>query len=403
MAPGLLLKKTNQLKPYLKNARTHSKEQVASVANSIKEFGFTNPILLGKGDVIIAGHCRLLAAQELGLSEVPCLDLSQLTKKQTQAYVLADNQLAQNSGWDMGILKSEIEELQDLGFDLDLLGFSQDFLDELLADDEPVNELTDGDAIPEDVDTRCKLGDVWLLGEHRLMCGDSAQTSDVDKLTQGYGMDLVFTDPPYNLASENKLVAANTSKAMQNLKDSAWDKNFSITEVLQNIIAYLSEDATVYIFTSNHLAGEIWAWMKPWASHYSWCVWQKTNPMPSLMKRHWTWNGELICYATRGKHTFNFPKEGHALSIWDFTKGGNETEHPTEKPIKVALHAITHSSKKDDHVLDLFGGSGSTLIACEKANRKCFMMELDPKYCDVILKRWEDFTGKSAVMEVSNG
>jgi DNA modification methylase len=217
----------------------------------------------------------------------------------------------------------------------------------------------------------------------------------------GKKADMVFTDPPYNIASENKGVAAEVSKAHRDLMNAEWDKGFDFAEVQGCLLAAIAENATVYVCTSHHLAGSIWQWMKTWSSHSNWCVWSKPNPMPSLMKRHWTWSGELICYGTRGKHVFNFPDEGHALSIWTITKVNGSSGHPTEKPVSVPEHAVLHSSKKGQLVLDLFGGSGSTLIACEKTGRQARLMELDPAYCDVIVKRWEDFTGKKAILEES--
>jgi DNA modification methylase len=213
----------------------------------------------------------------------------------------------------------------------------------------------------------------------------------------GVKADMVFTDPPYNIASDSKNFAADVSKAMKDLSESEWDKDFDIREVLDNILVSIAKNVTVYVCTSHFLASNIWAWMKEWADHYLYCVWSKPNPMPSLAKRHWTWNTELICYATRGKHTFNFPKEGHALSTWTINKKNGDTGHPTEKPVEVPAMAISHSSKENDVVLDLFGGSGSTLIACEQLNRKCYMAELDPHYCDVIIQRWENLTEGKAV------
>ena len=209
---------------------------------------------------------------------------------------------------------------------------------------------------------------------------------------------MVFTDPPYNIASDSKNYAADCSKAMKNLSDSEWDKGFDISKLFPVLYDCLSENVTVYICTSHFLASEIWKWMREWAEHHSYCIWSKPNPMPSLSKRHWTWNSEIICYATRGKHVFNFPAEGHALSVWTINKENGKTGHPTEKPIAVPAMAISHSSKENNIVLDLFGGSGSTLIACEQLERNCYSMELDPKYVDVIIKRWENLTGKKAVL-----
>lgn len=206
---------------------------------------------------------------------------------------------------------------------------------------------------------------------------------------------MVFTDPPYNHASDNKGVAASVSKAHAGLMASDWDKGFSFSTVSERIEQSLSENATVYVCTSWHLAGEIWQWMSKRSSCSGYCVWHKPNPMPSLMKRHWTWASELVCYATFGKHTFNFPKDGHASNVWTFTKK-SDGSHPTQKPIEVCEHAISHSSKTKHLVLDLFLGSGSTLIACEKTGRKCYGLEIDPHYCSVIIERWQQFTGKEA-------
>ena len=209
---------------------------------------------------------------------------------------------------------------------------------------------------------------------------------------------MVFTDPPYNIASDSKNFAADCSKAMEDLSQAEWDKDFNIEAALDSLYSIIADDVTVYICTSHFLAERIWTWMRTWASHNSYCVWSKPNPMPSLSKRHWTWNTELICYATRGKHTFNFPKEGHALSTWTINKKNGNTGHPTEKPVEVPSMAIEHSSNKGDVVVDLFGGSGSTLMACEQLKRKCYVCELDEHYCDVIIERWETFTGREAVL-----
>jgi DNA modification methylase len=237
------------------------------------------------------------------------------------------------------------------------------------------------------------------MGKHRVMCGDSTAITDVERLMDGGKADLVFTDPPYNIASENKGVAANVSQAHEKLMASEWDMDFCFEDVQACLLASIAPSATVYVCTSHHLAASIWTWMKTWSDHNNWCTWSKPNPMPSLMKRHWTWNAELICYATRGKHVFNFPDEGHALSTWTIAKVNGQSGHPTEKPVAVPEHAITHSSKKGQMVLDLFGGSGSTLIACEKTGRQSRLMELDPRYCDVIINRWQQFTGKTATLE----
>ena len=403
MAKRIELWPLDRLRPYARNARTHSAEQVAQIAASIVEFGFTNPLLVDSNDGIIAGHGRLSAAQELGLKTIPVVVLDHLSDRQRKAYILADNQLALNAGWDTDLLRGELQDLAEQDFDLSLIGFSDDELADLLPDMEELPpEDADADAVPEvPEEPVTKPGDVWLLGKHRVMCGDSTSLDEVERLMAGTKADMVFTDPPYNIASENKGVAADVSKAHRDLMNAEWDKGFDFAEVQGCLLAAIAENATVYVCTSHHLAGSIWQWMKAWSSHSNWCVWSKPNPMPSLMKRHWTWSSELICYGTRGKHVFNFPDEGHALSIWTIAKVNGQSGHPTEKPVAVPEHAITHSSKKGQLVLDLFGGSGSTLIACEKTGRQARLMELDPRYCDVIVQRWQQFTGKTATLEAT--
>ncbi len=387
--------RTDELLPYARNARKHSVKQVGQIAASIIEFGFLNPVIIDRNKTIVAGHGRVMAAQQIGLEKIPVVRAEHLTDAQRRAYTLVDNQLALNSSYDDELLKIEISELKDFDFDLDLLGF--DNLDDLMP--QPENEgNTDPDDIPEVPQNihGVKRGDIWQLGEHRLMCGDSTSKDDVEKLMNGEKADMVFTDPPYNHASEEKLVSQSVRQAMKKLSESEWDKNFSFSEVGENIEKIRAENCTVYICTSWHLAGQIWEWMAKHSNHYSYCVWHKPNPMPSLMKRHWTWSTELICYATFGKHTFNFPENGHASNVWSINKNHKNDLHPTMKPTAIPEMAITHSSKQNNIVADLFLGSGSTLIACEKTGRKCVGMELDEHYCSVIIERWQNFTGRKA-------
>lgn len=265
---------------------------------------------------------------------------------------------------------------------------------------------------------KAKVGDLYALGNHRLICGDSTDPSVVDRLMDGVKADMVFTDPPYNIASESKNFAATgktTKKTYKTLAESEWDKNFNIKPALENISAFSKKDSVAYICTSHFLIQTIWDWAKQFYDFNSYVVWCKPNPTPSLSKRHWTFATELIVYATRGKHTCNFPKRQNFLSFygyeedavsqiefcpemnyWILNKETHSTGHPTQKPIKLCAKPIGFSSKKGDIVLDLFGGSGSTLIACEQLNRRCFMCELDPHYFDVIIQRWENLTGKKA-------
>lgn len=378
------------LKPYENNAKIHTDAQIEQIARSIQEFGMNDPIAIWKDNEIIEGHGRLLACRQMGMKEVPVIRLDDLTDEQRRAYMNVHNQLTMNTGFDLDLLAAELNEINEI--DMSMFGFD---ISSFIEEEKQEAEEDDYEET-EDLPARVKLGDLWQLGGHRLICGDSTDPSVIDRLMGGQKADMVFTDPPYNIASDSKNFAADCSKAMKNLSESDWDKGFEIRAVLNNILSVISENVSVYVCTSHFLAPEIWDWMKEWSNHYSYCVWSKPNPMPSLSKRHWTWNTELVCYATRGKHTFNFPEEGHALSTWTINKRNGETGHPTEKPVGVPSMAVSHSSKEGDVVLDLFGGSGSTLIACEQLNRKCFMCELDPHYVDVIIDRWEKFTGEKA-------
>lgn len=383
------------LTPYEGNTRKHAPEDIDQIKASILADGFLDPIgIWGEKNIIVEGHGRQIAAKELGMETVPCIRLDHLTDTQRRDYAIRHNRTAELSEWDFGKLEEEIARLEIEGVDLSGLKFD---LDGLNGGDNTEFEIIEDEPPEPPEDPIAKRGDIWQLGRHRLMCGDSTSAGDAKRLMNERTADLVFTDPPYNIASDSKNFAADCSKAMENLSNADWDKDFDIKNVFPVLFDCLSADVSVYICTSHFLASDIWEWMKGWAEHYSYCVWAKPNPMPSLSKRHWTWNTELICYATRGKHTFNFPTEGHALSTWTINKKNGTTGHPTEKPVAVPAMAITHSSKPGDIVLDMFGGSGSTLIACEQAGRNCYMMELDPHYCDVIIQRWENLTGEKAV------
>ena len=379
--------------PYERNPRINDKA-VEPVMKSIQKDGYRARIIVDNNGVIIAGHTRYEAMKRLGWTEAEVWIADDMTPEQIADYRIRDNLTADFAEWDFSELETEIAEM-DLDFDMSEFEGFEDIQGGV--SDTPTAEEDDFD---EDVpiEPKAKLGDIYQLGRHRLMCGDSTDINAVDGLMDGEKADMVFTDPPYNIASDSKNYAADCSKAMEQLSNSEWDKNFNISGALSCIFAAMSENVSVYICTSHFLAGTIWEWMRQWAGHYSYCIWAKPNPMPSLSKRHWTWNTELICYGTRGKHTFNFPEEGHALSTWTINKLNGATGHPTEKPVAVPSMAITHSSKAGDIILDLFGGSGSTLIAAEQLNRSCYMMELDPHYVDVIIARWENLTGEKAAL-----
>jgi len=366
--------------PYAKNSRTHDDAQVAQIAASIKEFGWTNPILVDGDKGVIAGHGRLLAARKLGMAKVPTIELKDMTEAQKKAYVIADNKLALNAGWDTNFLSLELQELKDQDFDLTLLGFDDKELDALLAP-ETTEGLTDEDSVPDTpIEPKTKLGDIYILGNHRLMCGDSTSIDAVDKLLDGQRPDMVFTDPPYNIDYQG--VKDKREKIKNDKMDDSAFKDF-LTQSL-----YSCE--TMYVCCSwqySHLFKEAMETIgrKPKAM----IVWDKVNPAQNLDK-YYKQHELIYYYGDFGGH------KTLRGDVWTLKRQKN-TVHPTMKPVELIQLALEDQVGKHI-VLDIFGGSGSTLIACEKLGRKARLMELDPKYCDVIVKRWEDFTGKKAIL-----
>lgn len=374
--------KVSDLIPYALNSRTHSDDQVAQIAASIREFGFTNPILIDESNGLIAGHGRLLAARKLELEEVPSIVLSGLSDAQKRAYVIADNQLALNAGWDIERLKLEIDHLKSVDFDIDLLGFDMDFIDSLNPIDS-TDGLTDEDAAPEvQDDPVSKLGDIWVLGNHRLMCGDSTSIDAVDLLLAGQKVDMVFTDPPYNVAFNGRSGKHDVIKN-DNLADD--DFVLFIDEVIQTIRAI---DPKVY---------------------YIWCNWKFYGVLQGKLdyKACIVWAKNVFGMGNGYRHQHEFclfngkidEQVKNESDLWEIKKDHNYV-HPTQKPVALSVRAFSNHIKLTN-VLDLFGGSGSTLIGAEQTGRKAYLMELDPKYCDVIIKRWQDFSGKDAVHELT--
>ena len=348
--PKISMLATKDLIPYARNTRTHSDEQVNQIVSSIKEFGFTNPVLVDQDNMIIAGHGRVMAANKLKLDKVPTICLKHLTEAQKKAYIIADNRLALNAGWDEDMLKVELEELNDLEFDISLLGFEDNEIESLLS--EPTEGLTDEDAVPDlPEEPTTKLGDLWILGEHRLLCGDSTSIDDVDKLMDGNKADMVFTDPPYNIDYQGL-----RDKREKIINDKMHENDFE-----DFLIQSLMGCEVMYVC----------------------CSWQYAHTFKKAMEKIARKPKAMIL---RG-------------DIWELKRQKN-TYHPTTKPVELIDMAIIDQPEKNK-IYDGFGGSGSTLISCEKNNRKCFMMELSPKYCDVIIQRWEEFTGNKA--ELFNG
>ena len=372
----------NKLIPYAKNSRTHSAEQVAQIAASIKEFGFRNPILVD-GVGVIAGHGRLMAAQKLGLDQVPTIDCSDMSESQKKAYIIADNKLALNAGWDTAMLTIEMQELEDEGFDLTLLGFDDKELNALLQP-EVVEGLTDEDAVPDvPEEPKTKLGDIYILGNHRLMCGDSTSIDAVDKLMESNKADMVFTDPPYGV--DYKGIANDSRDGLEDLLRGAF----------ANYFGHSKSGAAIYCFHSDRCADVFHKVFREFFHFSSMIIWAKNSL--TLSQTDYQSQHEPCLYGWMNNGTHSWYSDRKQTSVWEFNKERFD-KHTTPKPVALVERAITNSSKSGDIVIDLFGGSGSTMIASEKLGRCARLMELDPKYCDVIVKRWEDFTGKKAVL-----
>ena len=410
-----------KLIPYVNNSRTHSDAQVAQIAASIKEFGWTNPILVDGENGIIAGHGRLLAARKLGKKDVPVIELSHMTESQKRAYVIADNQLAMNAGWDTALLSLELADLKEQGFELDILGFDAKELDKLL-EPEQVEGLTDEDAVPDvPEEPKTKLGDIYQLGNHRLMCGDSTSIDDVEKLLEGKTVEFCFTSPPYadqreynggkELSTEYlatfirsaaqfcDFFAVNLGISRKNGEiNQYWDDY--ITEAKNNGFLLLSWN----IWNREGMGGSIGNMTAMFPIEHEWIFIFGGNGKEINRTRDNKHGGESGKSTIRQKDGETTPnawainKKGKIGTVFtcDFARG--KKEHPAMFPVELPSAYIEACTSGKDTVYEPFGGSGTTMIACEKLGRQARLMELDPKYCDVIVKRWEDFTGKKAVL-----
>jgi len=396
----------SDLIPYARNSRTHSDEQVTQIAASIREFGFTNPVLIDFNGTIIAGHGRVMAAKKVGLAEVPCLRLKHLTPSQIRAYVIADNKLALNAGWDDEMLKAELLTLQEEGFNTDLTGFSDDELNALL-NSEIIEGQTDPDEVPEPpVEPVTKLGDIWVLGNHRLMCGDSTSIDNAKRLMDNSLADLLITDPPYNVAlgmDETPEEAKKRNRRTDGLtiqNDKMNDEDFLqfLCDVYTTADTVMKEGAVFYIWhaDSEGLNFRKAAFQAGWKIRQC-LIWNKNSLI--MGRQDYQWKHEPCLYGWKDGAAHYWGSDRTQTTILEFNKPSRNGVHPTMKPVELFEYQIKNSSKPNAIVLDLFGGSGTTAIVCEKTGRKARLMELDPKYCDVIVKRWEDFTGKKAVLE----
>lgn len=381
--------------PYAMNSRTHSDEQVAQVAASIKEFGFTNPILVDEFNVIIAGHGRLMAAKKLGLDQVPTITLEGLTEAQRKAYVIADNKLALNAGWDDQALQAELERLQELDFDLELTGFDPDELAKLL-EPEQVEGLTDEDAVPDvPEEPVSREGDIWVCGNHLVMCGDSTSIDAVEKLMDGKKADMIFTDPPYGVSYTGGL--QDTGSGLKgNARQMIKNDNIDLYEDAVTIASQVCNGAVFMFYADTVPFGLYRGIENVGGSVVALLIWKKKGGYGALGASYKPNHEPCVIWKPKGAN-LNFIGSSSENRIWEEDKDGVNKLHPTQKPVSISERAIRNH--KADIVLDLFGGSGSTLIACENVGRNGRLMELDPKYIDVIVKRWQDFTGKKAILE----
>lgn len=382
-----------KLVPYAKNSRTHSEEQVAQIAASIKEWGFTTAVLVDESGSIIAGHGRVMAARKLGLASLPVMVAAGWTDAQKRAYVIADNKLALNAGWDNELLALELGELGDAGFDLELTGFTDEEIKALMPV-EVTEGLTDPDAAPAVQENPVTVpGDVWIMGKHRLMCGDSTSVDDLAKLCENQAVDMWLTDPPYNVAYEG---CTKEKLTIQN--DCMGDDQFR--QFLRD--AYTAADTVMKpgaVFYIWHADSEGYNFRGA-ARDAGWTVrqcliWKKSSLV--LGRQDYQWQHEPCLYGWKDGAGHLWAADRKQTTILEFDKPSRNGEHPTMKPVALFEYQMLNNTKGGDLVLDSFGGSGTTLIAAEKNGRTALLMELDPRYCDVIVKRWQEFTGKQAI------
>ena len=375
----------DKLIPYARNARTHSKEQILQLRSSLREFGFVNPVIVDRDFNIIAGHGRVIAAREEGLTEIPCVFAEHLTDAQKRAYILADNRLAQNAGWDEELLTLEFGELKDLGFDLNLTGFDANEIEKLFSENgkNAADDDFDLTAALEKA-SFAKSGDLWTLGRHRLICGDATDAETVKRLTDGRKANLVLTDPPYN-------VDFKSTTGLKIKNDSQTSEEFYgfLLSAFKNMYDNLADGGAFYCFHSDSEKVNFFRACVDAGFHYSTtCVWVKNALV--LGRGDYQQMHEPIIYAFKDTAKHKWYSDRKQTTVWNYDKPKKNADHPTSKPIDLLNYPIKNSSQQNGIVLDTFGGSGSTLIACEQTDRICFMAEIDEKYASVILRRYAE-------------
>ena len=380
----------DKLVPYVNNARTHSPEQIGKLRSSLREFGFINPVIIDRDFGIIAGHGRVLAAREEGITEVPCVFVDHLTEAQKKAYIIADNRMALDAGWDEELLRVEIEALQAEAFDISLTGFGDDEIADLFGKEKDEVEDDDYDlSAALEKAAFVKRGDRWFVGKHRLYCGDATNPDDVSALMDGHRANLIVTDPPYGVSFKSA-----SGLTIQN--DSIKDEEFYqfLYKAFANMVAHMENGGSAYVFHADteglnfrkafidagfHLAGV--------------CIWAKNSLVLGRSDYQWQHEPVLYGFLQNGKHRWYSDRK--QTTIWNFDKPKRNANHPTSKPLDLLAYPISNSSQENAIVLDTFGGSGSTLMACEQTNRICYTMELDEKYASVILRRYVEDTGNA--------
>ena len=373
----------SKLVPYVNNARTHSPEQLTKLRSSLREFGFINPVIIDREFNVIAGHGRIAAAKEEGMEEVPCVFVDYLTEAQKKAYILADNRMALDAGWDEELLRIEIESLQGADFDVSLTGFGEDEIADLFAGDGEKNVKNDDFDLSAALEKAAfvERGDIWTVGRHRLVCGDATSAEDVAELMDGKKANLIVTDPPYNVAFKSGSGLSIQNDSMENGEFYTFLYNS-----FQNMAGHLEKGGAAYVFHADteglnfrkafvdagfHLAGV--------------CIWVKNSLVLGRSDYQWQHEPVLYGFLKNGKHPWYSDRK--QTTIWNYDKPKRNKNHPTSKPLDLLGYPISNSSQENAIVLDIFGGSGSTMMACEQTNRICFMCELDEKYASVILRR----------------
>ncbi len=384
--------------PYIRNAKQHSDAQVAQIAASIVEFGWGAPILVDGQNNVIAGHGRLLAARKLGMTEVPVVPMAHLTDIQRRALILADNKIGENASWDDELLGLELAELKDGGFDLNLTGFTAEEWDALIAGDGNSEGLTDEDQVPEVTETPIsRTGDIWVMGEHKVLCGDATKAEDYERLLGDELVDMTFTDPPYNVNYANTAKDKMRGKNRPILNDNMGDGFGAFLQAACKNILDVTKGAVYIAMSSSELDTLQSAFRAAGGKWSTFVIWAKNTF--TMGRAEYQRQYEPILYGWKEGADHYWCGARDQGDVWQIKKPHKNDLHPTMKPVELVERAVRNSSKTRDLVLDPFGGSGTTVIACEKSGRRARLIEMDPKYVDVVVRRWQEFAGKQATRQ----